>query len=105
VLALIGRAREQGIRVTIPATALAQAMRNPKSQARLSRSIRQSGTDVVVLDGVAATAIGMLLTRTGMADVVDAHVISCAQRSGQSIVTSDPKHLKWIAPAVDLAIV
>jgi hypothetical protein len=37
VLALVARARERGMRITIPATALAQAIRNPAKQARLSR--------------------------------------------------------------------
>jgi hypothetical protein len=31
------------MRITIPATALAQAIRNPAKQARLSRLIRQAG--------------------------------------------------------------
>jgi hypothetical protein len=36
VLTLIARAAERGMRITIPATALAQAIRNPARQARLS---------------------------------------------------------------------
>ena len=43
VLALLARAAERGMRITIPATALAQAIRNPARQARLSRLIRQAG--------------------------------------------------------------
>ncbi|MBL8227074.1 MAG: hypothetical protein JNL98_01300 [Bryobacterales bacterium] len=34
VVALLARTMESGLRVTIPATALAQAMRNPARQAR-----------------------------------------------------------------------
>jgi hypothetical protein len=45
VLTLIARAIERGMRLTIPATALAQAIRSPARQARLSRQIRQAGTD------------------------------------------------------------
>ena len=41
VLALIARTMELGMRITIPATALAQALRNPRRQARLSRLVRQ----------------------------------------------------------------
>src|SRR5580658_9777535 len=44
VLALVARATERGMRITIPATALAQAIRNPARQARLVRLIRQAGT-------------------------------------------------------------
>ena len=40
VLTLIARATERGMRITIPATALAQAIRNPARQSRLSRLIR-----------------------------------------------------------------
>jgi len=102
VLALIARAAEQGIRITIPATALAQAMRSPARQARLSRLIRQSNTDLIALDGPGATAVGLLLSRTGTADVVDAHVVVCARRAGQSVVTSDPGDLRSIAPELPL---
>jgi hypothetical protein len=105
VLVLVARAVEQGVRITIPATALAQAIRNPKRQVRLTRLIRQAGTDVAVLDGVAATQVGLLLARSGTADVVDAHVVVCAQRVGQPVLTSDPKDLKRIAPNLDLVIV
>ncbi len=51
VLALLARATERGLRVTVPATALAQAIRNPARQARLARLIRQASTDLVPLDG------------------------------------------------------
>jgi predicted nucleic acid-binding protein len=105
VLALLARATESGNRITIPATALAQAMRNPARQSRLSRLIRQPGTDLVALDGRDATAVGLLLARTATADIVDAHVVICAQRAGQAVVTSDANDLKRIAPGLQLVIV
>ena len=105
VIALVARATERGFRITIPATALAQALRNPSRQARLSRLIRQAGTDLIVLDGPDATAVGLLLARTATADVVDAHVAICAQRAGQSVVTSDPGDFKRIAPGLQLVAV
>ena len=37
VLVLLARAWETGARVTVPATALAQAIRQPERQARLAR--------------------------------------------------------------------
>ena len=37
VLTLVACSHERGLRITIPATALAQAIRNPSKQARLSR--------------------------------------------------------------------
>jgi predicted nucleic acid-binding protein len=105
VLALIARAAERGFRITIPATALAQAIRNPSSQVRLCRLIRQAGTVLIALDGPDATAVGLLLARTATADIVDAHVAVCAQRAGQSIVTSDPGDFTRIAPGLRLVAV
>jgi predicted nucleic acid-binding protein len=93
------------MRITIPATALAQAIRNPARQARLSRLIRQAGTDLIPLDGPDATAAGLLLARTGTSDIVDAHVVICAQRAGQAVVTSDADDLRGIAPELQLVVV
>ena len=104
VLALVARAAERGMRITIPATALAQAMRNPARQARLSRLIRQAGTDLIALNGPDATAVGLLLARTATADVVDAHVAVCARRAGQAVVTSDAADLRRIAPDLELLV-
>ena len=105
VLALIARARERRMRITIPAAALAQAIRNPAKQARLSRLIRQADTDLIALDGPDATDVGLLLARTGTADVVDAHVVVCARRAKQVIVTSDAGELRRLAPEIQLVVV
>ena len=105
ILTLLTQAKERGMRITIPATALAQAMRNPARQARLSRLIRQAGTDLVALDGPDSTAVGMVLARTGTADIVDAHVVVCALRAGQAVATSDPADLRRISPGLRLIIV
>ena len=105
VIALIARATERGLRITIPATALAQAIRNPARQARLTRLIRQAGTDLIPLDGPNATAVGLLLARTATADIVDAHVVICARRAGQAVVTSDADDFRGIAPDLPLVVV
>lgn len=105
VVTLLARATERGMRITIPATALAQAMRNPARQARLSRLVRQPDTDLVALNGPDATAVGLLLARTATGDIVDAHVVVCARRAGQAVVTSDPRDLKRIAPELHLVVV
>ena len=94
VLALLVRAAERGMRVTIPATALAQAIRNPATQARLTRLIRQASTDLVSLDGPDATSTGLLLAATRTSDIVDAHVVICARRAEQVVVTSDADDLR-----------
>jgi hypothetical protein len=105
VLALIARAMERGLRITVPATALAQAIRHPARQARLARLIRQPSTDLVALDGPDATAVGLLLARAGTADIADAHVVICARRAGQAVVTSDAADLRRIAPGLPLVTV
>jgi hypothetical protein len=105
VITLLARATERGMRFTVPATALAQAIRNPARQARLSRLIRQAETDVLALNAPDATAVGLLLARTGTSDIVDAHVVICAQRAGQAVVTSDASDLKRIAPGLQLVVV
>lgn len=105
VIALVARAAERGMRITIPAAALAQAIRNPARQARLCRLMRQAGTDLVHLDGPDATAAGLLLAQTGTSDIVDAHVVVCARRTGQAVVTGDAGDLGRIAPGLRLVAV
>jgi len=102
VVVLLARARETGAPVTVPAPALAQAIRRPERQARLSRLIRQPGTDVIALDRVDATHVGRLLAASGTSDVADAHVVICARRAGQPVVTSDPSDLRQLDPALRL---
>lgn len=105
VVALLARAQETAARVTIPATALAQAVRNPTRQARLARLVRQPTTDVVALGRVDATGVGRLLAASGTADVVDAHVVLCARRTGQAVATSDPDDLHQLDPTLTLVTV
>ncbi len=105
VVVLLARARETGARVTIPATALAQAVRRPDRQVRLARLVRQPTADVVALDRVDATNVGRLLAASGTADIVDAHVVICARRRGQHVVTSDPGDLRVLDPSVPLITV
>lgn len=105
VMVLVALAADRGLRITIPATALAQTIRNPSRQARLSRLLRMVGTDLIALDGPDATAAGILLARTGTSDIVDAHVVVCARRARQPVVTSDVGDLRRIAPELRLIAV
>jgi hypothetical protein len=104
VIALLARGKERGTRVTIPATALAQAMRNPARQARLARLIRQPEVDLVPLDAPDATATGLLLGQSKTSDIADAHVVICARRAKQTVATSDPDDLRRIDPRLELLI-
>ena len=105
VVVLIARAAEVGARITIPATALAQAIRRPERQARLSRLLRQPTTDVVSLDQVDATSVGRLLNASATDDIVDAHVVVCARRVGQQVVTSDPDDVRRLDPQLTVVAV
>jgi predicted nucleic acid-binding protein len=105
VIVLLARAAEAKGRITVPATALAQAIRRPERQARLARLIRQPTTDVVALERVDATNVGRLLAASGTADIADAHVVVCARRSGQRIVTSDPDDLRRLDPDLEVVTV
>lgn len=102
VTVLLARAAETRARVTVPASALAQAVRRPAVQVRLARLVRQPTTDVVPLDRVDATDVGRLLAASGTADVVDAHVVICARRAHQRVVTSDPDDLRLLDPTIEL---
>jgi hypothetical protein len=50
-LALVARAAERGFRSTIPATALAQAIRNPSRQVRLWRACCQADRSRAAVGG------------------------------------------------------
>ena len=102
VIALLARAAELGVSVTVPATAFAQAIRHPARQVRLTRFVRQATTDLAPLDGPDATRVGVLLATARTRDIVDAHVVVCARRRRQPIVTSDPGDLRRLDPGVDL---
>ena len=99
-IVLLARAHEAGARLTVPAPVLAQVIRRPARQARLARLIRQPETDVVPLDRDDAIEIGRLLAVTGTRDIADAHVVVCARRTGQPIVTTDPKDMRRLDPLV-----
>lgn len=105
VIALLARAAETGARVTIPATALAQSIRQPARQARLSRLIRQPTTNLAALDGPDATSVGILLAASRTTDIADAHVVICARRNGERIVTSDPHDLRRLDPAARMVVI
>lgn len=102
VLRLLARTVALGDRVTIPAGALAQSIRQPQRQAHLARLLRQPTTDVAALNRRDAVLVGRMLARSGTADVIDAHVVLCARRAEQSVVTSDGDDLARLDPTLTL---
>lgn len=102
VIALLARSAETRATVTIPASALAQAVRQPERQVRLARLIRQPTSDVVSLDRIDATNVGRVLAASRTVDVVDAHVVVCARRANQAVATSDPDDLRSLDPTLTI---
>lgn len=102
VVVLLARAAELGVPITVPATALAQVLRNPARQARLMRLLRQPTTGTRPLDRTDASFVGQLLGATRTSDIADAHVVVCARRMGQPVVTSDPDDLRHLDPELPL---
>jgi predicted nucleic acid-binding protein len=98
VFAILDTALKDRDRIVVPATALAQVIRNPATQVRLWRMIQFEGTDVIPLDRPHAQAVGALLARTGTSDIADAHVVICAREAGYAVITSDPLDLKRLDP-------
>jgi predicted nucleic acid-binding protein len=86
----------------VPASVLAQAIRRPDRQVRLARFTRQPTTDVIDLGRVDATSVGRLLAASGTSDIADAHVVICARRADQPVVTCDPGDLRQLDPALRL---
>ena len=102
VFSILDTALEDGDRIIVPATALAQVIRNPARQVRLWRMIQFDKTEVIPLDGSQAQAVGALLARTRTSDITDAHVVICAQTAGYAIITSDPLDLKRLDSSLRL---
>jgi hypothetical protein len=102
VLATLALIRQWSGTVTVPATALAQAMRNPSRQVRLIRLVRQTTTKIVDLNRADAIAVGRILAGTRTSDIADAHVVLSARRVGQAIVTSDAAGLRRLDPTIRL---
>ena len=100
VFSILATALEDGSRIIVPATALAQVIRNPSKQARLWRMIHFDQTEIVPLDGSYAQAVGSLLAQTGTSDIADAHVVICGHRAGYTVLTSEPLDLKKLDPAL-----
>ena len=105
VLLTLNAALEEDGRIIVPATALAQVIRNPARQVRLWRMIQFERTEVVPLDGSHAQAVGALLGQTATADITDAHVVICARTEGYAVITSDPLDLKRLDPKLRLITV
>jgi hypothetical protein len=102
VLLLVKRALTGGHRIVVPATALAQAVRDPARQVRLARLLRHTGCVVAPLDRSGAVRVGRVLAESRTKDVVDAHVVVVARAMSLPCVTSDEKDLRRLDQEVVL---
>jgi len=106
VEALIKRAGAvPGAIIHIPAGVAAQAFRDGRRQALLTRLFKHPQTRVVPLDSRTAFVTGMLLGQRGCSDVVDASVVVCARTHRQGVVTSDPDDLRRLDPDLRLEVI
>ena len=103
--AMLRVAADDATTVLVPAGVIAQAWRNGRRQALLSRAL--SHCDEVPLDGVVARAAGLLCGRAGTADVIDASVAitaaGVARYGDVAIITSDPDDIRRLLSVLDVA--
>lgn len=99
------RSADRSQPVLIPASCLAQVWRDGSRQARLTTALKEPTTSVIDLDGSSARRIGEMLGRATNADVVDAHAALVVERTGGTILTSDPDDIRRLAPGVRIVTV
>jgi hypothetical protein len=97
-------ARRRGGTICIPAEAVAQAWRSSR-QARLGRLLKSPDIDIAVMTLNVARSIGLICAEANHDDVVDVHVVLCARQRHHAIVTSDPRDIARIDPAVPRILV
>ena len=77
-----------GHHIIVPAPVAAQAVRDPRRQARLMLTLR--GCEIVPFEEDDVSPVGKLLARSGTSDVVDGLVALTAAKAIAAVVTSDP---------------
>lgn len=86
----------RGIAPTVPVAVLAEAWRGGP-QHQLSRLLK--GCRVESMNEVQARAVGTLIGRSGLVDIVDVAVVEGASRRGDAVVTSNRGHIEQVADA------
>ena len=102
VVVLVARALEREIPIAVPAGVVGQAWRDGRRQVRLSRFLGAPAIDVEPLDDRSARAAGQLCGVTRTNDVIDASVVLCARRRGDTVLTSDATDLSRLDPKLAL---
>ena len=89
----------------VPAGVVAQVWRGSPRQHAVLRLVRAQTVRVEPLTEEVAVQLGLLLAKSGGADVVDAHVALLARLLRATVVTSDPDDLAALDPSIDLVVV
>jgi hypothetical protein len=105
VVAVLARAVEKRLPITIPAGAVGQVWRDGRRQARIARLLGSQAVEVVALDDTRARAAGQLCGVTRTSDVIDASVVLCARSRGHAVMTSDADDLRRLDREVRLVVV
>lgn len=92
----------QGRPVQVPPGVLAQVWRGGPRQARLAQFLALEEVDLLDLDPETAKVIGLVIGRTGHADVVDVHVALNARLNRHAVVTSDPDDIRAVDPGLTI---
>lgn len=103
--ALLRRAREHELAISVPAGVVAQAWRGGPRQARVARLLADPRVSIPQLDDVTARAVGLLCGRSGHPDVIDVHVALHARQHDDAVVTSDEGDLRAVDPSLRLVTV
>ena len=94
--AILRVAQQEKMSVRTSAAVVAQVWRSGSLQANLARVL--AGIETASLGSVTGRSVGEVLARSGTADVVDGH-LGIIVRSGDIVLTSDPKDIKKILNA------
>lgn len=98
--ALLDSTLRRGSGICVPVGAVAQTWRSGR-QAHLARLLRSFDVDFAVLTLAGARLVGLVCAASG-SDVVDVHVVLCAQERNHAVVTSDPDDLARVDPTLPL---
>jgi hypothetical protein len=94
--AILRVAQQEKMSVRTSAAVVAQVWRSGSLQANLARVL--AGIEAASLDSVAGRSVGEVLALSNTPDVVDGHLGNIV-RSGDTVLTSDPKDIKKILNA------
>jgi len=94
--AMLRVAQQERMSVRTSAAVVAQVWRSGPLQANLARVL--AGIETATLDTFAGRSVGEVLALSSTADVVDGH-LGIIVRSGDTVLTSDPKDIKKILNA------